>query len=99
MGIEELRRRVRDICESEKVVRLDLFGSRARASGVEESDYDFAAEFPEFTAADYSQHYFGLLHALEDELHSSVDLINYNTISKPSLRRNIERERIAIYER
>lgn len=99
MGIGELQQRLRNICEAQAVVRLDLFGSRARSDGAEGNDYDFVAQFPEFPPAEYSKHFFGLLHALEDELNSSVDLITYDSIRKQSLKRNIERERIPVYER
>jgi predicted nucleotidyltransferase len=99
MRIGELQRRLKNICEAQKVDRLDLFGSRARSGGASGQDYDFVVQFPESSPAEYARNFFGLLHALEDELHSPVDLISYNAIKKQSLRRTIERERIPLYER
>ncbi len=99
MQIGELKQRLKGICEEQAVVRLDLFGSRARTQGMQGNDYDFIADFGEASPAEYSRHYFGLLHALEDELDSPVDLMTYPSLKKYSLRRSIERERVPVYER
>ena len=81
MGIRDFSQRLQGICEEQRVIRLDLFGSRARSLLAEGNDYDFAAEFPESSPSEYAGHYFGLLHALEDELQAHVDLINYNSFN------------------
>lgn len=99
MGIRDFSQRIKGICEEQEVIRLDLFGSRARSDFAEGNDYDFAAEFPESSPSEYAGRYFSLLHALEDELQTPVDLINYKSIRKRSLLQIIERERIPVYER
>ena len=47
-----------------------------------ESDYDFVAELKDLTPSEYSKNFFSLLHALEDELESPVDLITYTSLKK-----------------
>ena len=98
MTIDELKKRLKGVCKDQGVLRLDLFGSRARSLGQEGNDYDFIAEFADFPPNEYAKHFFGLLHALEDELHSSIDLMTYRSLKKQSLREKIINERISIYE-
>ena len=99
MSIHEIKSRVRSICEQQGVVRLDLFGSRARNQGKAGNDYDFIVDFAEFPPVEYSRRFFALLHALEDELDSPIDLMTYKSLKKKSLKERIERDRIALYER
>ena len=99
MQIGELKARLKGVCEEQAVTRLDLFGSRARTQGRDGNDYDFVVDFKDVPSAEYSRHYFALLHALEDTLDSPVSLMTYPSVKKPSLRANIERERILLYER
>ena len=97
MHISDLKKRLKTICEEEGVLRLDLYGSRARSMGTSGNDYDFIAELQDLTPDEYSKNFFSLLHALEDELKSPVDLITYNSLKKRSLKENILKERIPIY--
>lgn len=99
MNIIELKNRLKFICDKQQVVRLDLFGSRARSQGNDGNDYDFVVEFSNITPTEYSKRYFGLLHALEDELNSPIDLLTYNSIRKKSLRKKIAEEKVPLYER
>lgn len=97
MHISDLKERLKTICEEKNVLRLDLYGSRARSMETVGSDYDFIAELQDLTPSEYSQNFFSLLHALEDELDSPVDLITYRSLKKRSLKENILKERIPIY--
>lgn len=99
MNIIELKNRLKSICEKQQVVRLDLFGSRARSQGNDGNDYDFVVEFSDINPADYSKRYFELLHALEDELEAPIDLLTYGSIRKKSLKKKIAEEKVALYER
>jgi len=98
VSIKELQQRIRPICESRRLKRLDLYGSRARSNGGEGNDYDFIVELQDSPPARYSQDFFALLHALEDEIGEPVDLMTYNSLTKDSLRANVEKDRIVIYE-
>lgn len=99
MQIGDLKERLKGVCEEQVVTRLDLFGSRARTQGRDGNDYDFIVDFQDAPPAEYSRHYFALLHALEDTLDSPISLMTYPSVKKRSLRANIERERIPLYER
>jgi hypothetical protein len=99
MTINELKKRLKSICEKQEVIRLDLFGSRARSQGREGNDYDFIVELSEAAPAEYSKRFFGLLHALEDELNSPIDLLTYNSLNRKSLRNSIAKEKVSLYER
>ena len=85
-------------CRQFSVKRLDLFGSRSRGDSKQASDYDFLVEFFEEEPAAYARSYFGLLHALEDDLKHPVDLLTPAAIRRPTLKRRIERDRIRLYE-
>lgn len=98
MSIADLKERLKNICKNKGVMRLDLYGSRARSMGAEGNDYDFITELPDLEPSEYSKNFLGLLHALEDELDCPVDLITYSSLKKRSLKKNILKERIAIYE-
>lgn len=98
MSIIELQSRIKDICKKQEVSRLDLFGSRARSLNEAGNDYDFVADLGDYPPAEYSKRFFALLHALEDELHSPVDLVTYPSLRKKSLRKKIENDRIPLYE-
>ena len=99
MSIDELRSRLRAICEKQEVIRLDMFGSRARSRGRRGEDWDFVVEFSDAEPAEYSKRFFEILHALEDELDSPVDLLTYSSLKKNSLKRKIEAEKVSLYER
>ena len=79
------------------IKRAALFGSAARDDMNEQSDIDILVEFlPNARGLDF----FGLRVDLEEALGCSVDLITWNALSKskPSFKRNIEREARLIYE-
>jgi uncharacterized protein len=99
MRIDELKKRLKGICVKQEVSRLDLFGSRARSHGSDGNDYDFIVEFSDITPTEYSKRFFGLLHALEDELNAPVDLLTYGSLKKISLREKISKEKVPLYER
>jgi uncharacterized protein len=99
MRIDELRNRLQGICVKQGVIRLDLFGSRARSQGGEGNDYDFIVEFSDAAPTEYSKRFFGLLHDLEDELNAPIDLLTYGSLKKNSLRKKIADEKVPLYER
>lgn len=97
MKTTALSTRIEEICERFQVERLEIFGSRARDEAEATSDFDFLVKFKELSPPEYSRNYFGLLHALEDELKAPVDLLTQPAITKKSLQRSIEQEKRPIY--
>lgn len=59
------------LAEHYGVLSIGLFGSYARDEAREDSDIDIAVELTKEKKAD---HYFGLLHYLEDALGKKIDL-------------------------
>ena len=98
VNTRNVQRIVSEPCRKYGVSRLDLFGSRARGEARPESDYDFVVEFDDLKVSDASERYFGLLHALADLLDGEVDLLTYDALSRDSLKRKIQRERLPVYE-
>ena len=99
MNVDELRSRLKSICENHRISRLDLFGSRARSEALEGGDFDFLARIETDSPKEYAETYFQLLEDLEENLGEPVDLLTPSNLSRQSLVRNIEKEKICIYER
>ena len=74
------------------VVRLALFGSRAREQAREDSDADILVAFDGPAS---SKRYFGAQFYLEDLLGCPVDLVT-ETALRPQLRRFVERDAIHV---
>jgi predicted nucleotidyltransferase len=74
------------------VRKIGLFGSYARGDAREDSDIDIAIELEKENIAD---HYFGLLHFLEDNLNRKIDLGVESNI-KPALKPYILKEIIYV---
>jgi predicted nucleotidyltransferase len=74
------------------VKHLALFGSTVRDEATEESDVDVLVEF---VGGETYRHYFDLLFFLEDNLHSSIDLVCTDTV-RPQLKPHIEREALYV---
>lgn len=92
--------RVRTIARNHpEVVRLTLFGSRARGDWNSHSDHDVFAEF------DYDKiswvGYIQLIRDLEAALNTSVDLVSGADIAmrSPVLWSQIQKDGVVIYER
>ena len=97
MTVNEIRVTAEPICLRHRVRRLDLFGSFARGEAQEGSDIDFCVLFEELPPREYSRHFFGLLHDLEDALHSTIDLLTEGSVRRDSLRKNLKADGVCIY--
>lgn len=72
LTLDEIREKVRPICEAYKVKRLFLFGSYARGEATKESDVDFHIMLGEETTL---LELGGLYVDLEDALQKEVDIV------------------------
>ena len=97
MNLQELKKITSPLCARHKVARLDLFGSYAKGTETPASDVDFCVSFQQLPAAEYSAHYFGFLHDLEDALGLPIDLLTEQSIKRETLRNNINNRRVPIY--
>ncbi len=96
MTPEEIKRIAVPACREFKVKRLDLFGSLARGEEASAPDVDLLVEF-EAPDSQPAKRFFGLLHRLEDALGREVDLLTFNGLRNPYLRRRVLKERVNIY--
>ena len=97
MNLQEIKESVAPLCSRYGVRRLDLFGSYARGEQHAGSDIDFCVSFRDVPPAEYARIFFGLLHELEDTLHTSIDLLTAASIKKPSLREDIANNGVCVY--
>jgi uncharacterized protein len=97
LTIREIKALSLPACKKFGVLRLDIFGSFAKDSANDKSDLDFLVEFenPDDRAA---KRFFGLLHYFEDTFQRSVDLLTFDSLRNPYLRKQILLERNHIYE-
>jgi uncharacterized protein len=97
MTVSDIRRTVEPICRLHHVQRLDLFGSQARGDAKTDSDMDFCVQLEDLPPSEYSSQFFGLLHDLEDALHTTVDLLTPGSIHRDSLKNSLQADGICIY--
>jgi predicted nucleotidyltransferase len=95
-ALRKLRDIVVPIAEKHGVIRVYLFGSRARGDGTDDSDFDFCITVPEqFDLMDIG----GFLYDLKDALGAEVDIVcEDDAQKKPSLMEEIVRDRKILFE-
>ncbi|WP_314047466.1 nucleotidyltransferase domain-containing protein [Selenomonas noxia] len=95
LSIDEIRDKIRPICEKYKVEKVWLFGSYARGEAREDSDVDFHMKVPKEIGL------FGLggIYAdLEEALGKEIDLITRIPEENKIFKKYVEREEILIYD-
>lgn len=89
---------VRKICsQNESIVRVILFGSRARGDATKTSDFDIAVVVPALSEDDWARFVSDLRESAPTLCH--VDIVRLESQIRNELRHHIEREGIVIYER
>ena len=94
--IDEIRTKIRPICEQYKIEKVWLFGSYARGEAREDSDVDLHMKAPKGIGL------FGLsgIYAdLEEALGKEIDLITRIPEENKIFRRYVERDEILLYDR
>ena len=96
VSIEELCGIVAPIASGHGIIRVYLFGSRARGDHHKGSDFDFCIAVPkEYDLMDIG----GFLYDLQEALGTEVNLVcEDNAAKKPSLMEEIMRDRKIIFE-
>jgi len=96
--IEERRPQLEQVCQRNRVRRIELFGS---ATGTDfdaaRSDLDFLVTFQELGPDQYADAYFGLLEDLEALFQRPVDLVVDSAVCNPYFRQAVESTRTLIY--
>jgi hypothetical protein len=97
--IRQHRDEIAAICREHGVRRLEVFGSAARDDfRPGESDIDFIAEFDVTPAAPgVLTRYLAVAEALEDVLHTPVELLTPASIRNPYLRQSVDACKEPVY--
>ena len=96
LSIDEIRDKIRPICEKYKIEKVWLFGSYARGEAREDSDVDLhvkAAEEMKFLELG------GFYADLEEALGKEIDLITRIPEENKIFKKYVEREEILLYDR
>ncbi len=97
--IDEYRADLAQACRRFGVQRLELFGSAARGDfDPAKSDYDFIVRFADRTPGTYADRFFDFAVTVERLLGGRVDLLTERSIRNPYLQRQIEAERVVVYD-
>ena len=95
LSIDEIREKIRPICEQYKIEKVWLFGSYARGEASEDSDVDLHIKAPKGIGL------FGLggLYAdLEEALGKEIDLITRIPEEYKIFKKYVERDEILLYD-
>jgi predicted nucleotidyltransferase len=96
--IDDHRMEIEALCQTYRVLRLDVFGSVVRDDfDPEQSDVDFLVEFVPDPHRNRFRDYFALRDALARVLGRPVDLVMARAVANPYLRAAIDSERRPVY--
>ncbi len=87
-----------DLCDKERVARLDLFGFVASGLARPDSEVDILVRFDDCSDNLFSR-YFDLKEGLERILERSVVLVEERAVKNPYRKKAIDRDRKNIYDR
>ena len=98
-SIADKREELAEICRCYSVIRLEVFGSAARATDFDpqNSDADFLVEFGLENGRAPLQQYLGFAEELRRILGRPVDLVEAGAIQNPYLRASIDKSREVVY--
>lgn len=98
-GINQHIEQIRILCEVHRVKSLSLFGSAAKGTMTEQSDFDFLVRFSDSVPLlDYADNYFNFLNGLKDILEKDVDLVSEKSLKNKILIQEINNTKRSIYE-
>jgi len=86
------------ICKKHHVVSISLFGSAAKNTMHNNSDFDFLVEFSsQIDVLEYADNYFSLKECLQEILNRKVDLVSTKSLKNPILKEEIYQSKIELY--
>ena len=98
MMIEKIKLdQIQELCKSNKVKTLYVFGSVLREDFRKDSDVDFVVDIDEKDPFKYTDIYFNLKSKLEEILQHQVDLLEERAIKNIFFRQELERTKVKIY--
>ncbi len=98
MMIEKIKLdQIQELCKSNKVKTLFVFGSVLREDFRKDSDVDFVVDIDEKDPFKYTDIYFNLKSKLEEILQHQVDLLEERAIKNIFFRKELELTKVKIY--
>lgn len=98
MMIEKIKLdQIQELCKSNKVKTLYVFGSVLREDFRKDSDVDFVVDIDEKDPFKYTDIYFNLKSKLEEILQHQVDLLEERAIKNKFFRQELELTKVKIY--
>ena len=98
MMIEKIKLdQIQELCKSNKVKTLYVFGSVLREDYRKDSDVDFVVDIDEKDPFKYTDIYFNLKSKLEEILQHQVDLLEERAIKNIFFRQELELTKVKIY--
>ena len=88
---------IKNLCETNNVDKLYLFGSATTTKFSEDSDIDFLVKFKPFDLKLYFVNYIDFKSKLKDLLRREIDLLEEQTLKNPYLISSIEENKELIY--
>ncbi len=96
--LEEKQKEIVDLCNTFRVLRLDVFGSVTNHTfDPTHSDIDFVVAFLPCDTKMHYECYFGLLEGLEQVFERQVDLVEYSSLRNPYFIQSLEASRENVY--
>jgi predicted nucleotidyltransferase len=92
------REEIAELCRKYHVRRLSVFGSAVRDDfDASRSDVDIIVEFAEFPLAEYLDNKWALHDELAAKLKHRVDLLTWQSLSNPVIRKEVESTHVTLY--
>ena len=97
--IVALQPQIAALCQQYGVLRLSLFGSRARGDARPDSDYDFVVKFGSHPSMTMLHQYMDFYHDLKTLLNREVHLMDDKPIRNIYLRESVAAHQILLYDK
>lgn len=97
--IDDNRERIYELCDSQKVEELYLFGSVLKDNFLDSSDVDILVQFSNQELDEYFDNYMDFKEKLELLFNRPVDLVENQSIRNPIFRNVVDREKQLFYDR
>ena len=95
--IDDNKEQLSDLCTSDHVGKLYLFGSILNEKFNDKSDIDLLIQFSSVNLTEYFDSYMDFKESLENFFKRSVDLVENQTIKSPIFRKVVDRDKKLIY--
>ena len=97
MYLDKYINNITNLCASNKVKSLYVFGSVLTDKFDNNSDIDLIVDIDSDNPFDYADHYFNLKFGLQDLIDRHIDLLEDKAIKNPYIRHSIDNSKSLVY--